>query len=308
MTFYRNKKEQDKKNIYMKQEIIRLWSACNQKCLFCNQEEIFDAKTKKSILTELVDSKRKGVERIVISWGEPTLFRAELEFTIITSQRLGFKKIELQSNAVLLSSLAYTQKLKDMGVTDAMISLHAFDDETSDTLTQAKWTHKLTLKWIKNLIEVWVVTTLNFVTNRLNYTQLESYTRDVHKNIPGFKWISFSIVVPGTLTTEFDLLPKYSEISPYLIKAYQYCIDNNIDFQNPGCGIPLCFVKDYYKNSLEYRELYSQRLDDEFILEKNSGNKSKGSQCSTCSFNNYCLWVWNGYAQKYGYEELKPIT
>jgi len=291
----------------MKQEIIRLWSACNQKCLFCNQEDIFDAKWKAAILTELLQSKKKGVQRIVISWWEPTLFRSQLEFTISTSLRLWFQEIELQSNAVLLSNKTYAEKLKSLWLTRAMISLHAFDSETSDSLTQAKWTHTLTIKWIKNLIDTWVSTTLNFVTNRFNYTQLPQYTQYMHKNIDWFSSISFSIVVPGTLTKQFDLLPKYSLIAPYLKKAYQYCIDNSIHFQNPWCGIPVCFIPEYFEYSLEYQSLRSQEQSDEFILEKNSGNKSQGPECARCHYNTSCLWVWKWYSDMYGYWELSPI-
>lgn len=259
----------------MKQEIIRLWSACNQRCLFCNQEEEFDKKKKKDILYELLSFKRKWVDRLVISGWEPTIFREELFFCIKTWKSLWFKDIELQSNAVLLSDYNYVKRLYNLWLTSSMISLHSFKPESSDYLTQANWTFDKTLIWIKNLISIWVKTSLNIVINKYNYNTILEYLEFIHKKIFWFDSISLSIVVPWRLTVESDLLPNYNILSPFLIKAYNYCIENNIEFQNPWCWIPVCFVKDYYKYSLEYQNLIWNNKNDEFILDRNKSNKIK---------------------------------
>lgn len=291
----------------MKQDIIRLWSACNQKCLFCNQEDIFDVKKKKQILSELLWMKQKKVERLVVSWWEPTLFKKELLFTLSVWKKLWFKMIELQSNAVLLANNNYVLELKEKWLDTSMISLHSYDSDTSDFLTQASWTHKKTLEGIHNLIEAWIKTTLNIVINNSNYIDLLKYVQYVHENILGFSDISFSVVVPGKLTKENRLLPQYKYIAPHLIEAYQYCIENNIRFQNPWCGIPVCYVKEYYKYSLEYQNYKTWNKYDEFILNKNKWNKVKSDKCRQCIFDSYCLWVWYWYAEIHWVWDISPI-
>lgn len=292
----------------MKQEIIRLWSACNQECLFCNQEEVFEKKSKKQILYELISFKRKWVERLVISWWEPTIFKEELYFTIITWKSLGFRDIEIQSNAVLLSNYAYAKYLFDVGLNSSMISLHYFEGIVSDDLTQRKWTFAKTVSWINNLVKAWVKTSLNIVINRRNYTNILEYLYFINTHIVWFDNISLSIVVPWELTIKNDLLPRYSELSRYLIEAYDYCIQYNIDFQNPWCWIPVCFIKDYARYSLEYQNLINKNKYDEFILEKNSPAKIKSEACEKCIFNNYCLWLWRWYVGLYWFDEVKPIV
>jgi len=292
----------------MKQEIIRLWSACNQKCLFCNQEEYISLKSKKEIFYELLNFRKNWVNKLVISWWEPTLFREELFFTISTWKKIGFKNIELQSNAVLLSKEDYVKNLHRLWLYSSMISLHSFDENISDDLTQAVGTFKKTLIWIHNLIKFWIVTTLNIVINKKNYRNILDYIKFINKEIKWFKWLSLSIVVPWKLTKENNILPKYSEISTYLIEAYNYCIKNNIDFQNPWCWIPICYIKEYYKYSLEYQNFKFWKKYDEFILEKNKVNKIKSEKCKECVFNDYCLWLWKWYVEIYWFEDLVPIT
>lgn len=291
----------------MKQEIIRLCSACNQRCLFCNQEEKIDKKEKKQILLELLSFKKKWIERLVISWWEPTLFKEKLYFTIKTGKSLWFQNIELQSNAVLLFDYNYVNKLFELWLNYAMISLHSFDDSISDELTQSKWTFDKTILWIKNLINIWIETSLNIVINKVNYKYLIEYLIFIKKEMIWFTSISLSVVVPWKLTIKNDLLPDYNDLSLYLIQAYDFCIKNNIDFQNPWCWIPVCFVPDYYKYSLEYQNLINNNKNDEYILDKNKFNKIKSEKCGECIFDNYCLWLWKWYVEKHWFNWLIPI-
>lgn len=291
----------------MKQEIIRLWSACNQKCLFCNQEEIFDKKNKKQILFELLSFRKKHVEKLVISWGEPTLFKDELFFTIKIWKELWFKNIEIQSNAILLSNYSYVEELYNLGLNSALISLHSFKSDISDELTQSIWTFDKTLLWINNLLKIWISTGINIVINKKNYKNLLDYLSFIKKNIKWFNWLSLSVIVPWNLAIKNDLLPNYTDLSKYMIEAYNYCIKNKIYFQNPWCWIPVCFVKDFYKYSLEYQNYKSWNIYDELILEKNMSNKIKSEKCRNCILNKYCLWVWKWYVELYWHEELNPI-
>lgn len=291
----------------MKQQIIRLWSACNQKCLFCNQEEKVDKKSKKYILLELLNFKRNWVQRLVISWWEPTIFRDELFFTIEIWKKIWFKDIEIQSNAVLLENYDYVKQLYDLWLNSAMISFHHFEESISDELTQAIWTFKKTLIWINNLLNIGIRTTLNIVLNKNNYKYLLEYLVYIKNNFKWFNSISLSVVVPWKLTLYNDLLPNYTDLSKYLIKWYDYCLKNNIYFQNPWCWVPICFIKDYYEYSLEYQNLSNNIKNDEFILQKNSINKVKSSSCRECLFDNYCLWLWKWYVDKYWFDWLKPI-
>lgn len=291
----------------MKQEIIRLWSDCNQKCLFCNQEDEIKKKEKREILFELLSFKKKWVERLVISWWEPTLFKHELFFTIETAKKLRFKDIELQSNAVLLHDINFVKEMKNIWLISSMISLHSHNSKTSDYLTQANTTFKKTIEWIENLIWEWINTSLNIVINKQNYKDILNQIIFINENIIWFKDVSLSIVVPWKLTIKNNLLPKYETISKHLIEAYDYCIANNIKFQNPWCWIPICFVKDYYKYSLEYNNYKSWNIYDELVLEKNKKNKIKSNKCKKCVFDKYCLWLWKWYVELYWFENLKPI-
>ena len=48
----------------MKQEIIRLWSNCNQKCLLCNKEDIFKVKSKNELKVLLLQDEKQNCLRM----------------------------------------------------------------------------------------------------------------------------------------------------------------------------------------------------------------------------------------------------
>ena len=149
------------------------------------------------------------------------MFKNELLFTIETWKKIWFKQIEIQSNAILLSDINYVKKIKELWLSNAMISLHSYISDESDFLTSAPGTFNKTIIWIKNLIDEWIETTLNIVLNKVNYKSLFLYLEYINNNIIWYNDISLSVVVPWKLTKKNNLLPKYSELTKELVKWYE---------------------------------------------------------------------------------------
>jgi len=93
---------------------------------------------------------RRGVQRISFSGGEPTLSR-DLVHYVSAASRLGVGKIELVTNGVLLDDPRRVRALRDAGLTEAFVSLHAHDERLSSVMTQKIGDHAKSVKAIHNL-------------------------------------------------------------------------------------------------------------------------------------------------------------
>ncbi len=282
--------------------IIRLTDKCNEKCLFCNFQEKLPSLSFGQIKKQIRDLRQREYV-IILSGGEPTL-HPDLIKIVSFAKELGFKIIEIQTNAILLTK-DKVLKLKRAGLNRAFVPLLAYKAELFDELTQVPESWQKTLKGIKNLLAAGIETRINIVINSKNYIGLLNLTKFIHKNFPNCSGIDYSFVVSDGLALENSyLVPKMSKVIPYLLMAYKYCENNNIDFSNPGCGVPVCFLPDKYKDiSLEYKLLRKNEKNND-IIERNQPNKIKLKKCQTCPDEKYCLGVWQGYIQIHGDKEF----
>ena len=286
-------------------EIVLLSSLCNQECLFCNAQK---SKTLSlnEIKSRLSSLKEKGINHIIFSGGEPTLY-PHIFKVINWAKKLKFAEIEIQTNA-LVCSQQFVKKLKKSGLTSAFVSLHSYKPKISDNLTGAQGNFAKTLKGINNLCKESISIIPNIVINKKNYKDLIEYVKFVMENIPTLNYISFSVVMPGGIAIDNKVVPKHSVIQPYLLKVYEYCREKGIPFIISSSGIPICLIPEFKDFSIEYKTLKfrDKRIRDS--IEIDSREKVKRNDCVQCAYNNYCFGIWKNYTSLYGLTELKPIN
>ncbi|MFA5188681.1 MAG: radical SAM protein [Patescibacteria group bacterium] len=279
--------------------LIRLTNLCNAKCLFCNFPDdcrvLSLDEAKKEIDTITDDS-------VAFTGGEPTI-HPFLKETISYAKQKGIKNIELQSNCFLLENLDLVKELKALGLTGVFVTVHSEQKEVFEKITQVPGSFEKVLQGIANLISLGVKVRINIVINFLNYKNLEEITKFIYSQFPQIKSIDYSFVVPvEKVLKQPELLPKISEVVPFLKKAFKYCQENKISFSNPGCGLPLCFIPEYKENSLEYNFLKKQIENG--LISDNRFEKIKFAKCKTCEFDEFCLGFWPNYVKIHGEQEF----
>lgn len=291
----------------LKAEYIRDFSPCNQNCLFCNGPLDFPKadteRTKRAVLAALAD----GAKKIVFSGGEPTLRKDLLEI-IEFSRRNGAEHVEICTNGVLAADKSFAAALRGAGADMAFVALHAHTEVISDEITGAKGTFKKTLRGIKNLHDAGFETSLNIVTNSLNFRFLVEYVEFARIKFPWSPLISFSFAqCCDTVVENPGIVPKLSQAVRYLKKAWAKCLEHEMKFTNPHCGIPVCFAPEYRLFSLEFTQL-AERTD--FLkteMDKNRTEKAKPPQCARCVYDSRCLGFWRGYFKIHGAGEFAPV-
>ena len=142
--------------------LVRTGFACNQDCGLCWQGRDWGRFDSAQVLTWIEDLHAAGARYLIISGGEPTL-DPELERYLARSRELGFTEISLETNAIQMAKPGFTARLREAGLTDALVSLHTGDAATSDAVTRAPGTFVRTVKGIQSLLAEGVRVTLNCV-------------------------------------------------------------------------------------------------------------------------------------------------
>jgi len=295
----------------MASNLLRLGNNCNEKCLFCtvandNEKELTTNEAKKAIETIAKQGKT-----ISFTGGEPTT-RADLTELVEFSKKAGLEKIELQSNAVLLDK-ERVQKLKKAGLNHAFIALHSHKKETSEMLVGKKETFVKTVSGIKNLLGAGIPTTISHVITSLNYKHLQEFSEFALEKFPDINSIYFGLArLNGRCEENKWLVPKLSEIEPFLEKSVEFCQKKKIFFEIEG--IPLCHTIGFEENNVESRRLFekpvtyigSQETKENIHKLGIQRTKAKGSQCSLCYLDKLCCGIWKEYKELYGTLELFP--
>ncbi len=279
----------------LKPREIRINLECNQRCSFCNTDEnandlILDHD---KILKAIKENKSLY---LIISGKEPTLNKNILKYIKLAKEE-GCHKIEIQTNAVKCAAASFVKDLSDAGLTDAFVSLHAHESGISDRITCAPGTFEKTIEGIRNLALNDIGLSINIVINSINYKILPEHARFIVEDL-GVTKIVFSFASPVCSALKNpSIIPKISDVIPYLKTAMDYLIKKDISFCIPGrCGIPLCFLQGYENFCDEYNE--PERWRD-------CEDKIKLSSCQGCILDNICNGIWQEYINIHGEDEFK---
>ena len=149
---------------------------CNLACTFCMVEDALDVYAG----TSLEDFRRaaadpealRGVRRIIFSGGEVTLAKDLLDYVAVARALPGVEHVRLQTNGVRLANREYLRSLRDAGVTEFFISLHAADAETCDAITQRRGSFKAILAGLEAAAASGAALTTNTAIVNVNHRSL----------------------------------------------------------------------------------------------------------------------------------------
>lgn len=305
------------------QILIRVWKACNYKCIFCNitdinEKNIWYKETYISLINQFHNKiKLANLSKIsiTITWGEPTLFKKEVMFIIkyinkyCINNWIDIWSVDMQSNATLLDYdfLLYLKKNK---VDNFLVSFHAINRNIFEELLGVKYDlfFDKVVNNIKLLQSMNFNFSLNIIVNKLNHLDLMDI---IHFIWIEFPWVDVELwLVQPNWDWEKNidkLFIDFSEVYKNYNKAL-YLL--NFKWHHPishYCWMPLCYIDKHsfsteFKNNIWYiKEGIKKKF---FINTMNDNSKLQIKDCNICLYNNICSWIWKNYEWK---QTLKPI-
>jgi len=268
---------------------------CNQKCVFCcNLPEVRGAS--RDQLKKLLVS---GTDTLRIGLWEPTL-DAGLPDLVRYAHTIGFKHVIVRTNGIRLSDPKLVRELLDAGVDMFHINIPSHLPALADSITRTKGSHKRRLQGIRNLIDAGAANKifLVYVINSMNLRTMEQFAAYVAKEMPGICSILFGMIcVLGPVNQRLSLVPRFSEVAPFLAAAMRACRAGGVRFSVDD--VPICHMKGFEDASVDYRIL---RHSPELRLEK-----IKAPRCAGCALGKDCAGVRPQHLELYGDGELRPV-
>jgi MoaA/NifB/PqqE/SkfB family radical SAM enzyme len=252
----------------------------------------------RAMMRAIARAAQRGVERVSFSGGEPTLAR-ELPSYVRVARRAGIAKVELVTNGVLLDQPTRVDALVAAGLTHAFVSLHGHDEASASAATRKAGDFARTIAAIGHLVERGVITVVNHVIHAGNAALLERFVDTVWERFGGRVMISFAFVTPQYQALQHpELVPRLSEVAPYLARAAWRAIDLGQPFViGSRQGVPPCQLGPFVGWSDLIHVAHEAQAED-------APQKVHGPGCTGCRFARYCTGVWRPYAARYGTDEL----
>jgi MoaA/NifB/PqqE/SkfB family radical SAM enzyme/predicted dehydrogenase len=265
--------------------VLRPTVDCNQDCVFCSANETSNNVNEdpdKMVRQIARRARNPNLHQISFGGGEPTLSKHLVTF-IDTARRAGVSAIDLVTNGVLLARESKVIELKAAGLTRAMVSLHAHDEELARSTTLKAGDFQKTVAGLHNLIKHDIRVTVNHVVSALNYRHLERFVEFFHAEFHGKPSLSFAFITPQFRALEhLELVPRLSDVMPYLARAMYRALELKQPFVvGSRQGIPPCFLKEFAGWSDFFMYGAESTVEDAFQKKP--------------------------YARRYGTDELEPI-
>ena len=291
---------------------VKVWFACNNHCTFCVQwdkRDKFKPRSLEEIKTIIQNEYDLWARYIVFTWWEPTV-HVHLVEAVQFAREKGFLQIQIQSNGTNFDDIDYVKRLINAGVTEFAPSIHGFNKSTHDEQVNTKWAWDRVVKWLINLRKLQQMVIINSVITKTNYREIPELAALLIKLWVTQFQFAFVHILGSAAKNKDTVVPKKSDVIPYVHKALDLAKKNNIPAFTEA--IPYCFMKWYEWAIAENVMPETSVVDAEYKIEDyemyrlNEG-KIKGPQCKLCIKNNICEWPWKEYLDIYGWDEFQPI-
>ena len=118
-----------------KRNWVRLSYDCNNHCIFCLDSNAHDGTMRAGmdIKVQIIEGRKKGADRLILSGGEPTMHPNFLDFVKL-GKRAGYPKVQTVTNGRMFNYPAFLETAAKNGLDEITFSLHGHTAKLHDAL------------------------------------------------------------------------------------------------------------------------------------------------------------------------------
>ncbi len=118
-----------------KRNWVRLSYDCNNKCTFCLDSDAHNGTMRATgdIKVQIVEGRKRGMQRLILSGGEPTMHPNFLDFVKL-GRRAGYRKVQTVTNGRMFKYPEFLNRAADNGLDEITFSLHGHTAKLHDAL------------------------------------------------------------------------------------------------------------------------------------------------------------------------------
>ncbi len=210
---------------------VRLNFRCNDRCVFCLDADSHDGsdRDREELKREILDGRRRGATRLVLSGGEPTI-HPDFVGLIGLGRMAGYEHIQTVSNGRMFAYPEFLRRAADAGLGEITFSIHGPNARLHDALTGTKGAHEQAMRGLENaLADGRLVVSVDIVVTKVNVEHLAEMLEALCEK--GVRELELLQVVPfgrafregrGRLFYDLD------RAAPHLRRAFDYAAEHGL--------------------------------------------------------------------------------
>ena len=214
---------------------------CNNHCNWCYAKNslanttIMDFSKAKIAVDEL---KRRGVKKIILIGGEPTIYNHFFEIISYIHQRN--IKVRVASNGRMFKDISFAEKAKAAGLDGVNISIKATDEESYYANTNAYGLKEM-LEGYHNLKNVGVKTSVSYVVVSDNQNEFDKLICFLEKE--NISSISIQFVKPVLSLDKKEHIMSLDDMGKFVEYIYRRMEETNIKY-GIEISFPICLINE----------------------------------------------------------------
>jgi MoaA/NifB/PqqE/SkfB family radical SAM enzyme len=279
---------------HQKRNWVRLTFDCNDRCVFCLDAHTHDGtnRSREEVKAQILDGRRKGAERLILSGGEPTIHPDYVQF-IKLGRLAGYQKIQTVTNGRLFAYKDFLTRCIDAGLGEITFSIHGVNARIHDALVGSKGAFDQEMQGLQHALDDGrVIINIDVCVNRGNVKTLPDLL-EKFTNMGVYEYDLLHVIPFGRAYTEGKetLFYDLEEMRPYLLAAFEYSKRPNMHIWLNRFPVPHLegfenLIQDPYKLHDEIRgrkEEYELLLDHGIPLDCRAPHR-----CSHCYLEPIC--------------------
>jgi MoaA/NifB/PqqE/SkfB family radical SAM enzyme len=162
-----------------KRNWVRLTFDCNDHCVFCLDAHTHNGemRSRDEVKEQILDGRRKGATRLILSGGEPTIHPNYVDFVRL-GRLAGYGKIQTVTNGRLFSYGDFLKRCLDEGLSEITFSIHGPNAKVHDALVGTRGAFDEEIRGLRAaLADGRPIVNIDIVVNRANVRHLPEMLR-----------------------------------------------------------------------------------------------------------------------------------
>ncbi len=208
-----------------KRNWVRLTYECNNRCIFCLDSDTHDGEMRdaEDVKKQILDGRRKGATRLILSGGEPTIHPRFIDFVKL-GKLAGYRRVQTVTNGRLFSYGSFYDRCIEAGLQEITFSIHGPNARIHDALVGVKGAYEEEMGGLRRALKDGrPIVNVDVVINRGNVKVLPEMLEGLYAE--GVREFDLLQVVPfGRAFTEGrdTLFYDLEEAAPQIKKALEF--------------------------------------------------------------------------------------
>jgi MoaA/NifB/PqqE/SkfB family radical SAM enzyme len=278
---------------------------CNNRCIGCfSVADDGPSMSSAEALATLRRGRTEGARSLWMGGGEPTL-RKDLFGIVSAARQLGYDRVKLQTNGLMLAYPDFVRRLVEAGVTEVNVALKGHDEASHERLTRTPGAWPLVLRGIENWLATGRAIEGDVLVYRSTTPALPELVRTFRdRGIGHFNVWLFSTADTADRSLEAEV-PVMTEVVAQLREARAHATLTSL--HTPACTLPAELASARFFAS-ELSLLVANPGGHAFMLEESpieGGHYTP--RCGSCSVRARCAGLRADYVRIHGEAEFQPL-